>query len=48
MKRNYYTEKQNNKDLALHMEFISSMHNLILKEILAGNSLEYIKGRVWN
>lgn len=30
------------------MEFISSMHNIILKEVLTGNNLDNIKGKVRN
>lgn len=39
MKKNYFNEKQKNKDMVLHMEFAASLHNLILKEVLQGANL---------
>jgi hypothetical protein len=46
MKKNYFNEKQKNKDMVLHMEFAASLHNLILKDVLHSNSLDNIKSKV--
>jgi hypothetical protein len=39
MKRNYFNEKQKNKDMILHMEFAASLHNVILRDFIQGNQL---------
>lgn len=46
MKKNFFTEKQKNKDMVLHMEFAASLHNMILKDLLQGVNLDSIKTRI--